>query len=54
MCPELTYDPEGIVFDLPGEALVLISPPLCAVLTGVVWEYGLTRPHLGGKERQKV
>lgn len=47
---KLTYNPEGIVFDLPGEALVLINPPVDAILAGVVWKYSLSWPHLRGRE----
>lgn len=46
---ELTHNPEGIVFDLLGEAVVLINPPLGAFIAGVVWEHRLSRPHLGDK-----
>lgn len=41
-----THNPEGVVFDLSGEALVFIDPPLDAAFTGVVWKDGLTWPHL--------
>lgn len=46
---KLTYNPEGIVFDLFGEALVLINPPVDAILAGVVWKYCLSWPHLRGR-----
>lgn len=41
-----THNPEGVVFDLSGEAQVFISPPLVAVFTGVVWKDGPAWPHL--------
>lgn len=50
VCLKLTYNPKGIVFDLLVEALVLISPPVFAVLAGVVWEYSLSWPHLRARE----
>lgn len=45
-----TYNPEGIVFDLPVESLILINPPIDAVLGGVVWKHRLPRPNLRGRE----
>lgn len=47
---QLTYNPKCVVFDLLGEPLVLIHPPIDAVGVGVVWKYGLPWPHLGGRE----
>lgn len=38
------------MFDLPGEPLVLINPPVDAVLAGVVWKHSLSWPHLRGTE----
>ncbi len=42
----MTYNPEGIMFDLLVEALILINPPLGAVFAGVVWKYSLSWPNL--------
>lgn len=55
MCLKLTHNPEAIVFDLVGEAFILVDPPVYAALAGVVWEYSLSRPYLkeGYKEINK-
>lgn len=42
----VTHNPEGIVFDLSGEELIFLNPPLDAAFTGVVRKDGLTWPHL--------
>lgn len=42
------------MLDLHGEALILIDPPLIAVLAGVVWEYSLSWPHLRDTEYDMV
>lgn len=49
-----THNPEGVMFDLSGEALVFISPPLDAVFTGVVWKDGLTGPHLSATQCEQT
>lgn len=46
---KLTYNPKGIMLDLLVEALILINPPIDAVLAGIVWKYCLPWPHLSGK-----
>ena len=45
----LPYNPEGIMFDLLVEALILVDPPFGAVFTCVVWEHSLSGPHLRGQ-----
>lgn len=44
-----TYNPEGIVFDLPIESLILINPPIDAVLAGIVRKHCLPWPNLRGR-----
>lgn len=47
-----THNPEGIMFDLSGEALVFIHPPLDTAFTGVVRKDCLTWPHLSAASDQ--
>lgn len=42
------------MFDLFGESLILINPPVDAVLAGVVWKYSLPWPHLRRREFEAV
>ena len=46
----MTYDPERVVFDLSGKALVLIHPPVDTVGVGVVREDGFSWPDLTHKQ----
>lgn len=39
------------MFNILGESLIFISPPVNAVLAGVVWKYGLSWPNLERIER---